>query len=486
MDGSLTAKLILPVGITVAIVMAIVVAFASQRIEQQHEIIAQEATENALDVLRNALEFAMSEGMSEFDPLMEGLSSLDKLADVRLVPAAFLEIENTPKPDAWEAHVLETGEMRKGYAEGDDSSLFRVVLPISATETCMQCHEVEAGAVMASIGASMSTREWSEASQSLILGIIILAALAVVAIVAIISWRMRSTVTAPLQKIVQLALDVAQGDLTRKLDLRQNDEIGHLASSFNQMVRGLSEVINAIQGASERLTSGAGELSTVAQRLSHCASVQTDSLARSSVSVDELGVLIKRSTTNATETDGVSSRAAIDAEKCGQVVVETVDAMKGIANRITIIDDIADQTNLLALNAAIEAARAGEMGKGFAVVAVEVRKLAERSQVASQEIGEVARNSVVKAEQAGSMIQDVVPGIKSASELVQQINLHCQEQVEISAQIREAIGQMEAVAGDVTTVSEETESVGDKLNEQAEDLRDIVSRFKIDTEPRTS
>ncbi len=182
---------------------------------------------------------------------------------------------------------------------------------------------------------------------------------------------------------------------------------------------------------------------------------------------------------NSKKADQIARKAADDAQQGGAAVAETVDAMRRIANQIKIVDDIADQTNLLALNAAIEAARAGEMGKGFAVVAVEVRKLAERSQQAAKEISELASSSVEGAEKAGQLIEQVVPDIQKTAELVQEISMACQEQSSGANQIREATTSLDQVTQQNSATSEESAAASEELASQAQNMQEIVSRFKV-------
>jgi len=170
----------------------------------------------------------------------------------------------------------------------------------------------------------------------------------------------------------------------------------------------------------------------------------------------------------------------VDADTGGRSVVEAVGAMKEIAQKISIIDEIARQTNLLALNAAIEAARAGEAGKGFAVVASEVRKLAERSQKASGEIGDLSRNTVGTATKAGEIIQSIVPDIQKTSDLVQEIASASVEQNAGVEQIAKAMTQLDTVIQQNASASEEMASMAEELSSQAEQLAQTISFFKVD------
>ncbi|MNF90736.1 Methyl-accepting chemotaxis protein IV [compost metagenome] len=186
---------------------------------------------------------------------------------------------------------------------------------------------------------------------------------------------------------------------------------------------------------------------------------------------------INQNTENAKVTDGMASKASKEATEGGESVQQTVAAMKQIAQRIGIIDDIAYQTNLLALNAAIEAARAGEHGKGFAVVAAEVRKLAERSQVAAQEIGQLSSSSVEMAEKAGKLLNEMLPSINKTSDLVQEISAASEEQSSGVAQINTAMTQLNQITQQNASSSEELAATAEEMSGQAEQLQQAMSFF---------
>ena len=287
-------------------------------------------------------------------------------------------------------------------------------------------------------------------------------------------------VTGPLATAVAAANRLADGDLTVKIDAPSKDETGQVLQAMQNMIGNLSRVVADVNTGSQSLASASEEISATAQALSQAASEQAAGVEETSASIEQMTASISQNTENAKVTEGMASKAAKDAIEGGESVNATVAAMKQIAKKIGIIDDIAAQTNLLALNAAIEAARAGEHGKGFAVVAAEVRKLAERSQVAAQEIGEVAASSVDLAEKAGSLLAQMVPNIRKTAELVQEISAASSEQSSGVGQINSAVSQLNQTTQTNASSSEELASTSEEMSSQAEQLQSTMSFFKLE------
>lgn len=324
--------------------------------------------------------------------------------------------------------------------------------------------------------ADASARRLYDDSRNLMIGF----AVGGVLIGVLLGFFISRAITKPLGEAVKVANQLADGDLRAKITINSKDETGMLMVAMKSMVDKLGQVISEVRGAAGNLSSASEEVSATAQNMSQGTSEQAASVEETSASVEQMSASITQNTENAKVTDSMASKAAKEADEGGGAVRETVAAMKSIAEKISIIDDIAYQTNLLALNAAIEAARAGEHGKGFAVVAAEVRKLAERSQVAAQEIGEVAQNSVGLAEQAGKLLDEIVPSIKKTSDLVQEISAASEEQSSGAGQINNAMEQLNKVTQQSAASSEELAATAEEMSSQAEQLQELMNFFKMD------
>ena len=293
------------------------------------------------------------------------------------------------------------------------------------------------------------------------------------------AWFITRSITRPIAEAAAAAQRLAEGDLTVRLNADSKDEVGVLMTAMQNMVNKLSEIIGNVRQAADNLTNASAQVSATAQSLSQASSEQAASLEETTASMEEMTASISQNTENANLTDNMATKAASEAAEGGQAVGKTVEAMKSIASKIGIIDDIAYQTNLLALNAAIEAARAGDHGKGFAVVAAEVRKLAERSQIAAQEIGGLATNSVQQAERAGNLLSEIVPAIQRTSDLVQEIAAASAEQSSGVAQINSAMMPLNQVTQQNASASEQLAATAEEMGAQAEQLQQTMMFFKL-------
>ena len=309
--------------------------------------------------------------------------------------------------------------------------------------------------------------------------LILILAISAIIIAVAFAWWVTTSITRPVTEAVSAAQAIAEGDLSVNIKVDNKDEVGQLMSAMQTMVGKLAEIIGEVRTAADNLGNASGQVSATAQSLSQSSSEQAASVEETTASMEQMSASIVQNTENAKVTDSMASTASRQAVEGGEAVGRTVEAMKTIAEKIGIVDDIAYQTNLLALNAAIEAARAGEHGKGFAVVAAEVRKLAERSQVAAQEIGNVARESVKLAEQAGALLRDMVPSIQKTSDLVQEIAAASQEQRSGVGQINGAMGQLNQATQQNASASEELAATAEELGSQAQQLQELMTFFQL-------
>ncbi len=363
--------------------------------------------------------------------------------------------------------------------------------------------------------ADLHTNDQYTTTRNFIIGLAAIALL--IAIVAAL-WIALS-ISNGLRKIMGVAEAVSIGDLNQDVQIKSNDEIRDLVNTINvmtanlrntadiadqiangnlavtpkplsdkdtlgialeSMVQRLRGVVADALAAADNVSSGSQELSSSSEQLSQGATEQASSAEEASASMEQMAANIKQNADNAAQTEKIARQSSKDAEASGEAVARGVGAMRTIAEKISIVQEIARQTDLLALNAAVEAARAGEHGKGFAVVASEVRKLAERSQAAAAEISSLSGETVQTAAEAGDMLNKLVPAIHKTAELVSEISAACREQDIGASQINEAIQQLDQVTQQNAGSSEEMSSTSEELAAQAEELQASISFFKVD------
>lgn len=323
-------------------------------------------------------------------------------------------------------------------------------------------------------------RELLKTSSGIIIG-----GLAVFVILGIFfSLVITKSITGPVSKGVEFAGRIARGDLTATIHVDQKDEIGELSTALKQMVVKLKEIVLSIMNGADNISAASFQMSSSSQEMSQGANEQASSAEEVSSSMEEMAANIQQNTDNAQQTEKIALKAADDVLEGSTAVTQTVDSMKNIAEKITIIGEIARQTNILALNAAVEAARAGEHGKGFAVVAAEVRKLAERSQAAAAEIDQVSKSSVDVAEKSGKLLTEIVPDIQKTAKLVQEISAASIEQNSGADQVNNAIQQLNQVTQQNAASSEEMATSSEELSSQAEQLMEIIGYFNLGEEAR--
>ncbi len=381
---------------------------------------------------------------------------------------------------AWTAYIPSTQLVFAAIRANDKEQLSRVIQEyaprgseVSAALEEMTAREMQHAQAQSDLAGS---------AKSSAVFVLISGSILVLVIAAIMAYRLVRKLQSQLggepDYAAEIVGKIAAGDLTVQVDTRPGDTSSMLAA-IKQMRAKLALIIGEVNGTATNLASASEEVSSTAQSMSQATNEQAASVEETSASVEQMSASINQNSENAKVTDGMATQAAKQSTEGGAAVKETVTAMKSIAGKIGIIDDIAYQTNLLALNAAIEAARAGEHGKGFAVVAAEVRKLAERSQVAAQEISELASGSVEKAEQAGKLLDEIVPAINKTSDLVQEITAASEEQSSGAAQINTAMNQLNSITQQNASSSEELAATAEEMSASAEQLQQLMSFFKV-------
>ncbi|HBL27204.1 MAG TPA: methyl-accepting chemotaxis protein [Acidobacteria bacterium] len=290
------------------------------------------------------------------------------------------------------------------------------------------------------------------------------------------------SVTRPLARVTEVAAGLAEGDLAVSAllgepDRTRQDEVGILEGAMRDMAERLARLLADVRAGAEGLATAANQVASTAQTLSQGTGEQAASVEQTTSSLEEMSASISQNASNSRQMEQTALRGAGEAEESGRVVRDTVQAMRSIVERISIVEEIAYQTNLLSLNAAIEAARAGDAGRGFAVVAAEVRRLAERSQSAAKEIATVAESSLAVAERSSQLLAALVPSIRKTAELVQEVAAASDEQTGGVEQINKAMLLVDSVAQRNASSAEELSATAQEMLAQSETLRGLLDQF---------
>lgn len=307
---------------------------------------------------------------------------------------------------------------------------------------------------------------------------LLLALLCLIAGSAAAWWLVRS-ITRPAAELVQLADQLARGDLTSATDPQWQDEFGLLLNAMNDMTRKLQETVLGVSMTAENIAGVSQNMDYSSQELSRGASQQASSAEAIVVAMEQMSSIMLRNSSNASETNQIARRAADTATNGSQTLLKVVNAVQEMAQSIQIIDDIAEQTNLLAINAEIEAARAGTSGNGFAVVAGEVRKLAEASQQAAGHISKLTRDTRRDAEQASQLLNDMLSQIRQTAELISQIHEASVEQQQSVQQVDVAIHKLEQVVQKNRQGAEQMAVRSRELSTEAQQLQNSVGFFRL-------
>jgi len=319
------------------------------------------------------------------------------------------------------------------------------------------------------------------APKSRLLNTILIICIIIGIIMMPILYLIGRSLSLPLKAEVAYAKRLANGELDATIDINQKDEIGELADALREIADRTKQVITSVMNATNNLADASGQLSGASQDLSSGASEQASSIEEVSASMEEMASNIQQNADNSKQTEDITNAVSSQVESGSDIVLSSVESMEKIADKISIISDIAFQTNILALNASVEAARAGEYGKGFGVVATEVGKLADKTKAAASEINEISRNSVDIARQTKELMAQLVPSIQNSSMLVQEISAASKEQREAADQINNAIQMLNDISQQNAASAEEMATNSEELASQSEQLINVIAHFKINS-----
>ncbi len=418
--------------------------------------------------------------LATMDRLRADCGRLGKLLAARLASdeerAAFGEFERSEQDlDRY------LGVLRPFVAENRDTEAFAFT---GAGSPAAKAFEGEKGALKRLIELKVAdARRTSEANAALATraGWQMNATVAVAFALAIALGLWLRALLRPLHTVVGHVERIADGDLTVRVDAAHRDEVGALKAAIARMVERLARVIGDVRVGADTIRGASAQVSATAQSLSSGTGEQAASVQETTASLEEMSVSITQNAESSRQTEQTASRGAAGARDGGRAMEETAGAMKAIAEKISIVEEIAYQTNLLALNAAIEAARAGEHGKGFAVVASEVRKLAERSRSAAAEIAGLADGSVRAADRSGRLIAELIPAAERTAALVREVSAASQEQAAGVQQVSKAMGVVDQVTQRNAAAAEQLASTATAMAGEAEALQRLVAFFRLGT-----
>lgn len=309
----------------------------------------------------------------------------------------------------------------------------------------------------------------------------------------IISFIITRSIKKPIENGLGFAQNLSRGDLTVRMDLHQEDELGMLGKALDESTSRLEELIYKVVVNAQNLAEVVQEIASGNENLSQRTSEQASSLEQIAANVEETMAIVKQNRDNSSNANDLAESTSTLAEEGGTIskkAVESINEINEVSRKIgditNVINEIAFQTNLLALNAAVEAARAGEAGRGFAVVAGEIRNLAQRSGNAAREIEELIKDTIEKIEKGSALVNKsgesllkIIDSIKEVSRIVSDIKISSNEQEQGIVQLNTAIDEMDSMTQQNASLVEETASASEEMSSQAQELLEMTKQFVI-------